>query len=136
MPATSARPKRAPTPAKATPHVAVIPSTPRSRRSIPEDGTRRPGRGVQRAPRAAETVTNRLPPSPMLLRPSSLPLPFPYPPRAAGVPDPAAAEARFRLLSAALPVGVFQADARGRVTYANPRLAQVLALPAGAIVGR
>ena len=37
-------------------------------------------------------------------------------------------EARFRSLSAASPIGVFQSDNEGRITYANPRALQIFAL--------
>jgi two-component system, cell cycle sensor histidine kinase and response regulator CckA len=37
-------------------------------------------------------------------------------------------EARFRSLSAASPIGVFQSDNHGRITYANPRARQIFAL--------
>ena len=39
-----------------------------------------------------------------------------------------ASEARFRSLSAASPIGVFQSDNDGRITYANPRALQIFAL--------
>ena len=37
-------------------------------------------------------------------------------------------EARFRSLSAASPIGVFQSDNDGRITYANPRALQIFAM--------
>jgi two-component system cell cycle sensor histidine kinase/response regulator CckA len=37
-------------------------------------------------------------------------------------------EARFRSLSAASPIGVFQSDNEGRITYANPRALQIFSL--------
>ena len=37
-------------------------------------------------------------------------------------------EARYRSLSTAAPVGIFQSDAEGRITYANPRVLQIFEL--------
>ena len=45
-------------------------------------------------------------------------------------------EERFRLLATNVPVGIFQVDADGRFTYANPALAQILGRGIDEIVGR
>ena len=51
-------------------------------------------------------------------------------------PAPASSvEERFRLLSATVPVGLFQADGSGHVTYANARMVQLFGATEGEVVG-
>jgi PAS domain S-box-containing protein len=54
---------------------------------------------------------------------------------ARGGPAIRASEARFRSLSVASPVGIFQADGNGLVTYANPRALQILAMTEQEVLG-
>jgi two-component system, cell cycle sensor histidine kinase and response regulator CckA len=60
--------------------------------------------------------------------------------RAPGSPRPAEdalreSEARFRSLSAASPIGVFQSDNEGRITYANARALQIFGLSESEALG-
>lgn len=43
------------------------------------------------------------------------------------------AQDRFRLLTESAPVGIYHADAEGRVTFVNPRITELTELPAGKI---
>jgi PAS domain S-box-containing protein len=55
--------------------------------------------------------------------------------RRRAIKELAASETRFRSLSASSPLGIFESDAEGRISYANPRILQTFGLAEADVLG-